>query len=373
MRPGPDGPRTVLTRRGRLLGEDVTARILSPVAAARPPPAPLLGPAAAGSRLALGRLECQGASLQDRGREPGDRGLFFAGARADTTGAEKAPPDPADQSEKRLGDMDLPELDDRKAEILRAIVEEYVETAQPVGSQTVARSSHLGVSSATVRNDMTVLERDGFIAQPHTSAGRIPTDLGYRYFVDHFADRGPLPAPQRRAVSDFFASTHRALEELLNETSQLLARVSRHAAMVVGPQPDIAHVRSVQLVPLHPNLALVVAVLSNGAVEREVVDIDVDDELRSPPPARTLDGQLRGHAWVSLPDLQPTGDPDVDRIATAARDALVRPARAGARRAALRRRREPPRGRARGVLDHRERGAPARDARAPGRRRLARA
>ena len=133
------------------------------------------------------------------------------------------------------------ELDERKAAILRAIVEEYVETAQPVGSQTVARSSDLGVSSATIRNDMTVLEREGYIAQPHTSAGRIPTDLGYRYFVDHFAQQGPLPAPQRRAVSDFFASTHRALEELLHETSQLLARVSRHAAMVVGPPPDPAH------------------------------------------------------------------------------------------------------------------------------------
>src|SRR3954467_11182420 len=115
------------------------------------------------------------------------------------------------------------ELDDRKATILRAIVEEHITTAQPVGSQTIARSRHLGVSSATVRNDMTVLERDGYIVQPHTSAGRIPTDRGYRYFVDHFTDQGSLPAPQRRVVSDFFASTHRALEELLTETSQLLS------------------------------------------------------------------------------------------------------------------------------------------------------
>src|SRR5689334_21720949 len=162
--------------------------------------------------------------------------------------------------------MDLPELDERKAEILRAIVEEYVETAQPVGSQTVARSRHLGVSSATVRNDMTVLEREGYIVQPHTSAGRIPTDRGYRYFVDHFADEGPLPAAQRRVVADFFASTHHALEELLHETSQLLSRVSRHAAMVVGPQAGTALVRTVQLVPLQSNFALVIAVLSNGAV-----------------------------------------------------------------------------------------------------------
>jgi heat-inducible transcriptional repressor len=219
--------------------------------------------------------------------------------------------------------MDLPELDDRKAEVLRAIVEEYVETAQPVGSQTVARSRHLGVSSATVRNDMTVLERDGYIVQPHTSAGRIPTDRGYRYFVDHFTDQGSLPAPQRRVVSDFFASTHRALEELLTETSQLLSRVSRHAAMVVGPQAGAALVRTVQLVPLQPNIALVIAVLGNGAVEREAIEVESDDELRLSAAGAVLDGQLRGRAWGALPELAPTGDPDVDRIAGAARHALV--------------------------------------------------
>ncbi len=117
-------------------------------------------------------------------------------------------------------------IEARRAEILRAIVEEHIKTAQPVGSQTVAQSARLGVSSATVRNDMTVLEHDGYLVQPHTSAGRIPTDLGYRYFVDHFAEEGPLDAPDRRAVADFFASAHRALEDLLHETSQFLSRAS---------------------------------------------------------------------------------------------------------------------------------------------------
>src|SRR3954468_12432014 len=96
------------------------------------------------------------------------------------------------------------ELDDRKATILRAIVEEHITTAQPVGSATIAGSRDLGVSSATVRNDMTILEREGYLTQPHTSAGRIPTDLGYRFFVDNFT-RPNLPVGQRRAVSDFFA------------------------------------------------------------------------------------------------------------------------------------------------------------------------
>ena len=98
-------------------------------------------------------------------------------------------------------------------------------TAQPVGSQTIASARGLGVSSATVRNEMTVLEREGYLVQPHTSAGRVPTDRGYRFFVDHFTERGDLPPSQRRAVADFFASAHAALEDLLHETSQpLVAR-----------------------------------------------------------------------------------------------------------------------------------------------------
>jgi len=104
---------------------------------------------------------------------------------------------------------------------------------------------------------MTVLEREGYITQPYTSAGRIPTDLGYRYFVDHFTSEGALRVAQRRAVAEFFESAHRALEDLLHETSQLLSRVTDHTAMVVGPQPEVAHVRGVQLVTLHPGVVLV--------------------------------------------------------------------------------------------------------------------
>src|SRR3954471_12365542 len=128
------------------------------------------------------------------------------------------------------------EMDERKALILQAIVEQYIETAQPVGSQTVARSRRLGVSSATVRNDMTTLEREGYITQPHTSAGRIPTDKGYRYFVDHLG-RLDTASPQWSAVNEFFRSAHLALEDVLRETSTLLSRITAHAAVVVGPQP----------------------------------------------------------------------------------------------------------------------------------------
>jgi heat-inducible transcriptional repressor len=220
--------------------------------------------------------------------------------------------------------MDEEELDERKAAILKAVVEEYVETAQPVGSQAIAHSSGLGVSSATVRNEMTLLEREGYLRQPHTSAGRVPTDRGYRFFVDQLApaERG-LPAMQRRAVSEFFDSAHQALEDLLHETSQLLARVSRHAAMVMAPEPGSAIVRSVQLVPLQPRVLLAVVVLSNGVVEKQVLHLDADaDEARVAAAAALLERQLNGQEWNRLPEVGSGGDAAVDAVVDAARRAI---------------------------------------------------
>ncbi|MGH9035160.1 MAG: HrcA family transcriptional regulator, partial [Acidimicrobiia bacterium] len=160
-------------------------------------------------------------------------------------------------------------MDERKAAILKAVIEEFVETGQPVGSSTVARATALGVSSATVRNEMAVLEREGYVTHPHTSAGRIPTDKGYGFFVDHLARQGELQVPDRQALTNFFASAHHALEDMLHETSLLLSRMTAHAAVVIGPQLDSARVRSVQLVRLHAKQVLAVVVLSNGSIERQ--------------------------------------------------------------------------------------------------------
>jgi len=185
-----------------------------------------------------------------------------------------------------------PVIDDRRAAVLRAIVEEYVATAQPVGSQTIVQGRDLGVSAATVRNDMGVLEREGYIAQPHTSAGRVPTDLGYRYYVDHFASGGLLSAPERREVADFFQTTGRVVEELLNETSQLLARLTDHAAVVVGPQPEAVRVRSAQIVLIQPRSLLVVAVLSNGSVEKDTIHLETDADEAMVGEAGAMLGRL---------------------------------------------------------------------------------
>lgn len=210
-------------------------------------------------------------------------------------------------------------LEARKAEVLRAIVEQYVHSATPVGSQTIVHTAELGVSAATVRNDMSALERDGYITHPHTSAGRIPTDKGYRFFVDHYAGAAQLPVQQRREIADFFTSTTRVMDDLLHETSQLLARLTDHAAVVVGPQADVATVRSVQLVALQPRVVLAVAVLSNGVVEKEtmLLDHEVTDDDIAAASAR-LNAAFVGQPFAepTLPNADRTGRTDrADRAA----------------------------------------------------------
>ena len=262
---------------------------------------------------------------------------------------------------------------ERRATVLKAVVEEYVVSAQPVASQTVTTSRDLGVSSATVRNDMTQLEREGYLTQPHTSSGRIPTDQGYRYFVDHFTAAGALPVGQRRAVADFFATTHRALEDLLHETSQLLARLTSHAAVVVGPVADAMRVRTAQLVALEPGTVLAIAVLGNGSVEREVLRSDVEGE-RLGRASAALDTQLSGRGLTQpLQSRAPSTGRRRRRCPRGRRRAHVVSPRAGRLRSPLRRWREPARRGAGRVRHDRDHGAVARDARGAGRRREPRA
>jgi len=167
-------------------------------------------------------------------------------------------------------------LDERKATVLRAVVSSYIETAQPVGSGHVARAPGVTVSPATVRNDMAVLEAEGYLHQPHTSAGRVPTDKGYRFFVDRIDSGTSLAAADSRQVRSFFAEAHGELEQMLADTSQLLSDLTRYAAVVVGPPTEAAIVRSVQVVGLSPRVALVVVVLSNGAVDKHTLEFDDD-------------------------------------------------------------------------------------------------
>ena len=220
----------------------------------------------------------------------------------------------------------MTELDERKAAILRSIVEHYVASAQPVGSQTVTQTAGLGVSAATVRNEMSVLERDGLIAQPHTSAGRVPTDAGYRYYVDHLAGAGALPVADRRRIADFFTTASLAMDDLLHETSLLLARVTAHAAVVIGPQADAVTVRSAHLAQLQPRVLLAVLVLSNGAVEKETVVLDADAEPDDVAVASSrLALHLTGRRLAELPAVTYSGGPadPADALAQASCEALA--------------------------------------------------
>jgi heat-inducible transcriptional repressor len=172
-------------------------------------------------------------------------------------------------------------LDERKARILRAVVEEYIETAQPVGSGHVAKAGSVNVSSATVRNDMATLEQEGYLYQPHTSAGRVPTEKGYRFFVDTLQAPVKLRSGDANHVRSFFAQAHGELERMLHDTSRLLADLTQYAGVVVGPGHDVATVRSIQLVSLSPRVVVLVAVLSNGSVDKHTLELDADvDEVR---------------------------------------------------------------------------------------------
>lgn len=200
-------------------------------------------------------------------------------------------------------------LDERKATILRAVVTEYIETAQPVGSGHVAESPEVTVSPATVRNDMAALEAEGYLVQPHTSAGRIPTEKGYRFFVDHLGGPGRLAAGDAQQVKAFFSRTHSELESMLSDTSRLLSRLTRYAAVVVGPQHQVATVKSVQLVSLAPQVVLAVVVLSNGAVEKHTLDVEAPvDELVVNAAGVRLAAQMVGRPLADAAGVEITAD-----------------------------------------------------------------
>jgi heat-inducible transcriptional repressor len=218
-------------------------------------------------------------------------------------------------------------LDDRKAAILKAVVTDYVETSVPVGSAQVSRDAAVDVSPATIRADMAALERDGYLSHPHTSAGRVPTDKGYRFFVDHLVPPLPLGEAQQEEVQEFFSRAHGELERMLADTSRLLARLTDTAAIVVPPAHEHLVVRSAIVTRLSPHVALLVLVFSNGTIERRSITIteEVDDaDLRAA--SSYLDQHFANHSVERLARgevlLPPSGTPAVDALVALARASL---------------------------------------------------
>lgn len=199
--------------------------------------------------------------------------------------------------------------DERRLAVLRAIVEDYVATQEPVGSKALAERHHLGVSPATIRNDMAALEEEGFIAQPHTSAGRIPTDQGYRLFVDRLAAVRPLSVAEKRAISTFLEGAV-DLDDIVGRTVRLLAQVTRQVAVVQYPSLTRSTVRHVELLLLAPNRVMLVVITNTGRVEQRIVDcpVPIDEELLADLRSKINTGAMGrkltevADAVVELPD-----------------------------------------------------------------------
>jgi heat-inducible transcriptional repressor len=170
-----------------------------------------------------------------------------------------------------MAERERPELGPRKSAVLRAVIEEFVRTGEPVGSETVAEHAQLGVSSATIRNEMSALEELGYLSHPHTSAGRTPTDLGYRHYVDALPARGKLPDTQRRAIAQFFRDAARDMEELVVGASRLLSQLTQYAGLAVPPSASEERILRAELLELGSGLMLL-AVGQHGRVYKAVLE-----------------------------------------------------------------------------------------------------
>jgi heat-inducible transcriptional repressor len=222
-------------------------------------------------------------------------------------------------------------LDDRKLAVLRAIVQDYVSTMEPVGSKSLVDRHHLDVSPATIRNDMAVLEEQGYIAQPHTSAGRIPTDKGYRLFVDRLSGVKPLSGAERRAIETFLAGAY-DLDDVVTRTVRLLAQLTRQVAVVQYPSLTRSSIRHVELVPLAAKRLLLVMITDTGRVQQRMVELpapieeDAVTQLRAVLNA-CLDGRMLTEVASVVADLpervQPSERPNAAAVFSVVLESLV--------------------------------------------------
>ncbi|MCI0383603.1 heat-inducible transcriptional repressor HrcA [Streptomyces sp. CNQ085] len=192
---------------------------------------------------------------------------------------------------------------ERRLEVLRAIVQDYVGTQEPVGSKALTERHNLQVSPATVRNDMAALEDEGYIAQPHTSAGRVPTDKGYRLFVDRLAGVKPLSKPERRAIQNFLEDAV-DLDDVVSRTVRLLAQLTRQVAVVQYPSLTRSTVRHVELLLLAPARLMLVLITDTGRVEQRLVDCPAPVSESSLADLRArLNSRVVGERFSEVPGL----------------------------------------------------------------------
>lgn len=165
------------------------------------------------------------------------------------------------------------QMDERKKKILRAIVQDYINTAEPVGSRTIAKKFDLGISPATIRNEMADMEEMGLIEQPHTSAGRIPLDAGYRYYVDCLMDQPKITSEEEAVIEQQVTKRIAEIQEVIASTSKLLSELTSLTSIVVSPQKTKSSFNQLHFLPYQPGQAIMVIVKDNGVVENQIVDI----------------------------------------------------------------------------------------------------
>jgi heat-inducible transcriptional repressor len=230
----------------------------------------------------------------------------------------------ARRARRPLGPLDL-----RTQAILRAVIEEYVTTATPVGSQALVERYSLGVSSATVRSILAELEANGLLTHPHTSAGRIPTDSGYRFYVDSIVEAVPLPAVEQLMIRHQFGQVEFASEHWFRLAATTLASVTRSAGLATPAKPRDAHIRRIDLVAINERMASLILVLREGAIKQALITVDGDDAIDQPTlnaVAARLNERLvdmtasRAEARISALD----GDDRVDALARRVGERVVK-------------------------------------------------
>lgn len=206
-------------------------------------------------------------------------------------------------------------LGKRKAYILATVVYEYIATAEPVGSQSLTQKYNLGISSATVRNEMAELEAGGYLVQPHTSAGRIPSDAGYRTYVDRLMQPEELPEEERRRIHDELGDATRELDDIIDHTTRLLGRLSNNLAFVTKPQQQVQFFKHIQLIWLSPHTGVAIVVTSLGVAAQSLfelgAEVQPDDLTRF---SNALNARLAD---------RPVGEVTENEIARAAQEAGV--------------------------------------------------
>ncbi|MDD3718611.1 MAG: heat-inducible transcriptional repressor HrcA [Actinomycetota bacterium] len=204
-------------------------------------------------------------------------------------------------------------LDKRQQKILKTVVYKFITTGAPVGSKSLAQHLNLGISAATIRNELSKLEGMGYLFQPHTSAGRVPTDLGYRFYVDSLSGRTRLRQEEKSAIITLFSHKTKELEGLLQETSTLLSRLTSAAAMVIAPRLRRTNIKHVDLVNLAEDIVLLVIITDTGRVEKKLIDVkDSEETIDLDEIQSFLNHNLQGKGLEKVADL--AFHPDVGKL-----------------------------------------------------------